>query len=154
MPLSPQISVLIPECGTLPANISGVLHSFSPYYLVRDLPVYQLLEETFLEALVKKGRRRNMLLDISIIFAVLYFILNQIFRFLSFYTGNFYALSYNTKVDEDNTIALLSSGKIDTYTDKHHCLDGRLHKPLRLVLKVSNYFFSAGLVIIKIFYIM
>lgn len=31
-----------------------------------------------------------------------------------FYSGNFYALSYNTKIDEDNSIALLSSGK--TYT--------------------------------------
>lgn len=80
MPLSPQISVLIPECGTLPANISGVLHSFSTYYVVRDLPVHHLLEETFLESLVKKGRRRNMLLYISFIFAFV-LVLNQIVRF-------------------------------------------------------------------------
>jgi len=51
-----QISVLIPECGILPANISNVINSFSPYYLVRNLPVYELVEETFLETLVKKGR--------------------------------------------------------------------------------------------------
>lgn len=81
-----KISVLIPECGTLPANISGVIHSFSTYYLVRDLPVYHLLEETFLESLVKKG--------------------------------NFYALSYNTNIDEENAIALLSSGQLILSLDK------------------------------------
>ncbi|KAK7159093.1 hypothetical protein R3I94_005434 [Phoxinus phoxinus] len=81
-----KISVLIPECGILPANISSVINSFSPYYLVRNLPVYELLEETFLESLVKKG--------------------------------NFYALSYNTKIDEDNSIALLSSGQLILSLDK------------------------------------
>lgn len=81
-----KTSVLIPECGILPANISSAFSSFSPYYLVRDLPVYELLEETFLEALVKKG--------------------------------NFYALSYNTKIDEDNSIALLSSGQLILSLDK------------------------------------
>lgn len=62
---SPQISVLIPECGILPANISSVINSFSPYYLVRNLPVYELLEETFLESMVKKGRRENIQMSIS-----------------------------------------------------------------------------------------
>lgn len=81
-----KISVLIPECGILPANISRVLDSFSPCYLVRDLPVYELLGETFLESLVKKG--------------------------------NFYALSYNTKIDEENSIALLSSGQLILSLDK------------------------------------
>uniref|UniRef100_A0A9R1SFU5 Ribonuclease P/MRP 40 subunit n=2 Tax=Cyprinus carpio TaxID=7962 RepID=A0A9R1SFU5_CYPCA len=81
-----KISVLIPDCEALPANISSAFHSFSSYYLVRELPVYQLLEETFIESHVKKG--------------------------------NFYALSYNTKIDEENTIALLSSVVTLDLTDK------------------------------------
>lgn len=83
MPLSLQISVLIPDCEALPANISSAFHSFSSYYLVRELPVYQLLEETFIESHVKKGRRRNMLLYIYIIFSI-FLLLNQIFRFSVF----------------------------------------------------------------------
>lgn len=74
---SPQISVLIPECGILPANISSVINSFSPYYLVRNLPVYELLEETLLESLVKKGRRENVHMSISSI--LLFLVLNYIF---------------------------------------------------------------------------
>lgn len=55
--LSPQISVLIPECAVLPANISGVISNFSPYYLVRDLPVYELLQEKSYETVLQKGKR-------------------------------------------------------------------------------------------------
>ncbi|XP_051557039.1 ribonuclease P protein subunit p40 [Myxocyprinus asiaticus] len=81
-----KISLLIPECAILPADISRVINNFSPYYLVRDLPVHELLQETFLETVIKKG--------------------------------NFYALSYNTKIDEDNTIALMSSGQLILSLDK------------------------------------
>ncbi|XP_057190277.1 ribonuclease P protein subunit p40 [Triplophysa rosa] len=75
-----KISVLIPECAVLPANISGVISNFSPYYLVRDLPVYELLQDKSHETVVQKG--------------------------------TVYAVSYNTKIDEDNSIALLPSGQL------------------------------------------
>lgn len=81
-----KISVLIPECAILPANIARVINNFSPYYLVRDFPVYKLLQDQIYETVVNKG--------------------------------NVYALSYNTRIDEDNTIALLSSGQLVLSLDK------------------------------------
>ncbi|XP_012683404.2 ribonuclease P protein subunit p40 isoform X2 [Clupea harengus] len=81
-----KVSIVIPECASLPASIAGVINSFNSYYRVRDLPIYKLLEEEFLEKVVKKGQ--------------------------------FYALSYNTRIDEDNTIAFLPSGQLILSVDK------------------------------------
>ncbi|KAL2097400.1 hypothetical protein ACEWY4_006607 [Coilia grayii] len=84
-----KLSMVIPECASLPACIAGVIQTFSSYYRVRDLPVYKFLQEDILQKVVKNG--------------------------------HFYALSYNTRIDEDNTIAFLPSGHLimsvnkDTY---------------------------------------
>lgn len=51
-----QVSILIPECASLPASIGGVINRFNSYYRVRDLPLYKLLEKDFLERVVKNGR--------------------------------------------------------------------------------------------------
>lgn len=51
-----QVSILIPECAFLPASIYGIINTFNSYYRVRDLPLYKLLEEDFLEKVVKKGK--------------------------------------------------------------------------------------------------
>ncbi|TRY53848.1 hypothetical protein DNTS_002800 [Danionella cerebrum] len=75
-----KVSVVIPECGLVPAPISRVISGFSSFYLVRDLPVHELLEQHFLPSTA--GR------------------------------GSFYAISCNTHIDEDNCIALLSSGQL------------------------------------------
>ncbi|XP_028831526.1 ribonuclease P protein subunit p40 isoform X1 [Denticeps clupeoides] len=81
-----KVSVLIPECAVLPATVAGLMDSFGPYYRVRDLPVYKLLEENFLENVLKRG--------------------------------NFYALSYKTRIDEDNTVAFLPTGQLILSVDK------------------------------------
>ncbi|KAJ8277022.1 hypothetical protein GJAV_G00070590 [Gymnothorax javanicus] len=81
-----KVSVLIPECGTIPSGLKNVVSSFSKYYLVKNLPVYKLLEEEFLEKVVKKG--------------------------------GLYALSHQTKIDQDNTFALLPSGQVILSVDK------------------------------------
>lgn len=56
-----QISLLIPECGVLPAEIAKVISNFSSYHLVRDLPVYRFLEEDMLE-IIKKGKVKDCVL--------------------------------------------------------------------------------------------
>ncbi|KAF5906060.1 ribonuclease P protein subunit p40 [Clarias magur] len=107
-----KLSVLIPECGALPAEMAKVLNNFSSYYLVRDLPVYRFLEEDMLE-MIKKG--------------------------------SFYALSYKTRLDEDNVIAffrkkLILSLDKDTYEQLG--LEGKPslynhRKPMRYVVTVD-----------------
>lgn len=56
-----QVSLLIPECGLLPAEIANVINNFSSYYLVRDLPVYRFLEEDMLK-IMKKGKGKDCVL--------------------------------------------------------------------------------------------
>ncbi|XP_063075150.1 ribonuclease P protein subunit p40 [Engraulis encrasicolus] len=81
-----KVSVVIPECASLPASTRTVIDSFSSYYCVRDLPAYKLLEKDILQKVVTKG--------------------------------HFYALSYGTRIDEDNTIAFLPSGHLVMSVDK------------------------------------
>ncbi|KAK1173671.1 ribonuclease P protein subunit p40 [Acipenser oxyrinchus oxyrinchus] len=81
-----RVSVLIPECGALPAGLSTIGSSFGKYYLVKNLPVYEIVEQQFLDLCVKKG--------------------------------SFYALSYNTRIDQDNSAALIPAGKLILSVDK------------------------------------
>ncbi|XP_027019313.2 ribonuclease P protein subunit p40 [Tachysurus fulvidraco] len=107
-----KVSLLIPECGVLPADIAKVISKFSSYYLVRDLPVYRFLEEDMLK-IIKKG--------------------------------TFYSLSYKTRLDEDNIIALSSRKLIlslDKDTYEQLGLEGKPslynhRKPMRFVVTVD-----------------
>ncbi|KAM6963007.1 ribonuclease P protein subunit p40 [Aplochiton taeniatus] len=44
-----QVSLLLPACRTLTSQLSSVINSFHNYYLIRSLPVYELLDKTFLD---------------------------------------------------------------------------------------------------------
>uniref|UniRef100_A0A3Q0R3D1 Ribonuclease P/MRP 40 subunit n=1 Tax=Amphilophus citrinellus TaxID=61819 RepID=A0A3Q0R3D1_AMPCI len=81
-----QVSVLLPECSSAPSHLDSVLNSFSSFYLIRKLPVYELLDRHFLEAAV--------------------------------YHGAVYGLSYRTRIDEDNSIALTPNGHLTLSLDK------------------------------------
>ncbi|XP_035270040.1 ribonuclease P protein subunit p40 [Anguilla anguilla] len=96
-----KVSVLIPECGIIPSGLRSVVSSFSKYYLLKNLPVYKLLEEEFLEKVVKKGC--------------------------------LYALSYKTRIDQDNTFALLPTGQVILSVDKD------TYEELGLEGKASQY---------------
>ncbi|XP_006634444.2 ribonuclease P protein subunit p40 [Lepisosteus oculatus] len=109
-----KVSVLIPECGTLPLGLKSIVNSIAKYYLVKNFPIYKILEEKFLEKQVK--------------------------------AGSLCALSYKTRIDQDNTFALLPTGKLvlsldkDTYEDLG--LEGQPsqynHKvPVRYVITVD-----------------
>lgn len=50
-----QVSVLLPECGPTPSHLDSVLNSFSSFYLIRQLPIYELLDKHFLETAVYQG---------------------------------------------------------------------------------------------------
>ncbi|XP_067853688.1 ribonuclease P protein subunit p40 isoform X1 [Heptranchias perlo] len=81
-----QVSILIPECRALSSAIAAVSRTLGDYYLVKQLPLHEMLEPEFINKFVRKG-------------------------FL-------YALSYNTRIDQDNTIALLPTGKLILSVDK------------------------------------
>ncbi|XP_066043669.1 ribonuclease P protein subunit p40 isoform X1 [Chamaea fasciata] len=81
-----RVSFLIPECGMLPEVLKSTIADIGEYYLVRNLPVHELVTHEFIDAFVKKG--------------------------------SCYALTYQTKIDQDNTAALLPNGKLILSVDK------------------------------------
>ncbi|XP_047415562.1 ribonuclease P protein subunit p40 isoform X1 [Sciurus carolinensis] len=81
-----RVSFLIPECGVLSKELKNLVMETGPYYLVRNLPVHELITQEFINTFVKKG--------------------------------SCYALTYNTNIDEDNTVALLPNGKLILSLDK------------------------------------
>uniref|UniRef100_A0A8C9MF94 Ribonuclease P/MRP subunit p40 n=1 Tax=Serinus canaria TaxID=9135 RepID=A0A8C9MF94_SERCA len=81
-----RVSLLIPECGMLPEVLKSTIADIGEYYLVRNLPIHELVAHEFIDAFVKKG--------------------------------SCYALTYKTKIDQDNTAALLPNGKLILSVDK------------------------------------
>ncbi|XP_025061778.1 ribonuclease P protein subunit p40 isoform X2 [Alligator sinensis] len=81
-----RVSFLIPECGVLPEPLKSVTTDMGEYYLVKNLPLHELVAQEFISAFVK--------------------------------TGSCYALTYNTRIDQDNTAALLPTGKLILSVDK------------------------------------
>ncbi|CAI5677178.1 ribonuclease P protein subunit p40 isoform X1 [Oreochromis niloticus] len=81
-----QVSVLLPECSSAPSHLDSVLNNFSSFYLIKKLPVYELLDRHFLETAV--------------------------------YHGAVFGLSYRTRIDEDNCVALMPNGHLTLSLDK------------------------------------
>uniref|UniRef100_A0A8C9Y489 Ribonuclease P/MRP 40 subunit n=1 Tax=Sander lucioperca TaxID=283035 RepID=A0A8C9Y489_SANLU len=73
-----QVCVLLPECSSAPSHLDSALNTFSSFYLIRKLPLYELLDTHFLETV------RH---------------------------GGVSGLSYRTRLDEDNCVALMPNGK-------------------------------------------
>lgn len=48
--------MLLPECTSAPSHLDEVLNGFSSFYLLRNLPMYELLDRNFLEAAVFQGK--------------------------------------------------------------------------------------------------
>ncbi|KAM8851358.1 ribonuclease P protein subunit p40 [Spinachia spinachia] len=81
-----KVSVLLPECSSAPSHLEAVLNSMNSFYLIRNLPIYELLDKQFLESCVHQGLVSG--------------------------------LSYRTRIDEDNCVALLPSGRLCLSLDK------------------------------------
>ncbi|XP_028986991.1 ribonuclease P protein subunit p40 isoform X2 [Betta splendens] len=81
-----KVSVLLSDCSSAPSHLESLLTSFSHFYLVRNLPLHELLDKQFLETAV--------------------------------YQGNVYGLSYRTRLDEDNCVALMPNGHLVLSLDK------------------------------------
>ncbi|XP_022622086.1 ribonuclease P protein subunit p40 [Seriola dumerili] len=81
-----KVSVLLPECSSAPSHLDSVLNSFSSFYLIRKLPIHELLDKHFLEMAV--------------------------------YQGSAYGVSYRTRIDEDNCVALMPNGRLCLTLDK------------------------------------
>ncbi|KAM6918640.1 ribonuclease P protein subunit p40 [Xenentodon cancila] len=81
-----KVSVLLPDCSSAPYHLDSVLNSFSSFYLIRNLLVYELLNEDFLQSAV--------------------------------YQGSVCGLSYGTRIDEDNCVALTPNGHLTLSLDK------------------------------------
>lgn len=44
-----MVSLLLPECKTLTSQLASAVNSFHNYYLVKSVPLYELLDKTFLD---------------------------------------------------------------------------------------------------------
>ncbi|XP_037537886.1 ribonuclease P protein subunit p40 [Nematolebias whitei] len=96
-----KVSMLLPECSSTPSYLDLVLNSFTRFYLIRKLPVYELLDKDFMQSAV--------------------------------YQGSVYGLSFRTRIDEDNCIALMPNGRLILSLDKDSFeLLGFEGKPSRL----------------------
>lgn len=50
-----KVSVLLPDCSSTPSDLDDVLNSFQSFYLIKNLPVYELLDPDFLKTAVYQG---------------------------------------------------------------------------------------------------
>uniref|UniRef100_A0A8C3QZN8 Ribonuclease P/MRP subunit p40 n=1 Tax=Cyanoderma ruficeps TaxID=181631 RepID=A0A8C3QZN8_9PASS len=98
-----RVSFLIPECGVLPEVVKSTIADIGDYYLVRSLPVHELVTHEFIDAFVKKG--------------------------------SCYALSYKTKIDQDNTAALLPNVITIDLTDAGFQPESKKHNRVLWALK-------------------
>ncbi|XP_013888182.1 ribonuclease P protein subunit p40 [Austrofundulus limnaeus] len=81
-----KVSLLLPGCSSTPSYLDSVLKSFTSFYLIRKLPIYELLDKDFLKRAV--------------------------------YQGAVYGLSFRTRMDEDNCVALMPNGHLVLSLDK------------------------------------
>ncbi|XP_065741721.1 ribonuclease P protein subunit p40 isoform X2 [Phocoena phocoena] len=51
-----RVSFLIPECGILSKELKDLVMDSGPYYLVKDLPLHELIAHEFISTFVKKGK--------------------------------------------------------------------------------------------------
>uniref|UniRef100_G3ND44 Uncharacterized protein n=1 Tax=Gasterosteus aculeatus aculeatus TaxID=481459 RepID=G3ND44_GASAC len=51
-----KVSMLLPECSSTPSHLEAVLNSIDSFYLIRNLPIHELLDKHFLETAVHHGR--------------------------------------------------------------------------------------------------
>ncbi|XP_028297190.1 ribonuclease P protein subunit p40 isoform X1 [Gouania willdenowi] len=104
-----KVSVLLPECSSAPSQLDSVLNSFTSFYLIKNLPVHELLDQHFLQTAV--------------------------------FQGCVYALSYRTRIDEDNCVALMPNGRLLLSLDKDSFeLLGFEGKPSRFNHRVKSRF--------------
>lgn len=50
-----QVSLLLPECSSAPSHLDAALNSFGSFYLIKNLPICELLNKDFLESAVYQG---------------------------------------------------------------------------------------------------
>ncbi|XP_040839967.1 ribonuclease P protein subunit p40 isoform X3 [Ochotona curzoniae] len=50
-----RVSFLIPECALLSQELKSLVTEFGPYYLVKNLPVHELISPEFINTFVKTG---------------------------------------------------------------------------------------------------
>ncbi|XP_044514100.1 ribonuclease P protein subunit p40 isoform X3 [Gracilinanus agilis] len=50
-----RVSFLIPECGILSKELKNLVMEIGPYYLVKNLPLHELITHEFINNFVKKG---------------------------------------------------------------------------------------------------
>ncbi|KAM9321721.1 ribonuclease P protein subunit p40 [Pholidichthys leucotaenia] len=50
-----KVSLLLPECSSTPSHLDSVINGFSSFFLIRNMPIYGLLDKDFLETAVYQG---------------------------------------------------------------------------------------------------
>ncbi|XP_068424418.1 ribonuclease P protein subunit p40 isoform X2 [Clinocottus analis] len=109
-----KVSMLLPDCSSAPSHLEAVFNSINSFYLIRKLPIHELLDIPFLETAVHQGRVSG--------------------------------LSYGTRIDEDNCVALMPNGHLTLSLDKDSFeLLGVEGKPSRFNQRTNNRFVSVDL---------
>lgn len=111
----PQITVVLPDVRSIPAELESALAD-SDHYLVRNISLQALINRSFIEAFVKRGWWcHKMKVKIWIEMSLL---------------GSFYALSFRTRLDTDDCVAVTPIGTLVLHLNKETYqtlgLDGRV----------------------------
>lgn len=132
-----QISIILPDTKAIPETILSLLKD-TDYYQISNLPLTEITKKPFIEAFIKKGK----LLKIFVMFRK---ISNKFFCF----SGQFYGISANTRIDVDNCVCITPTGicylsvnkdtyhrlgiegKVSSFAKKHRNRYGKLKKKLR-----------------------
>lgn len=118
--------MLLPGCESAPSHLDQVLEGFSSFYLIRNLPVHELLDRNFLQAAVFQGNvcphtcttththlrtvvQSTVVLCPPQAWIKTHLVLICVCVCLS---GSVYGLSHRTRIDEDNCVALMPNGEV------------------------------------------
>lgn len=128
-----QLNIVIPDTREVPLSIENIL-SQTDHYIAKDLSLIEFIRKPFIEAFIKRGK--------FIIFAQLdekFYLRNINTNQKILFTGRFYALSVNTRIDVDDCIGISSDGilQLSVTKDVYHYL-GLIGKLSKTAKQYSN----------------
>ncbi|XP_042536267.1 LOW QUALITY PROTEIN: ribonuclease P protein subunit p40 [Dipodomys spectabilis] len=121
-----RVSFLIPECEILPKQLKSLVKETGPNYCVKNLPLQKLNTHEFINTFVRKGLKSLTGAVSELLPLALYHLSQTSMTGVALHCdplncdssllSSCYALTFNTYIDEDNTVGLLPNDQIQ----KHH----------------------------------
>lgn len=92
-----QISVVIPDTNTVPDHITNIFAD-SDHYILHNVRLSELIQRTFVEGFVNKGK--------SLTTELIHLLDPQVKNKFSTESGSFYGMTVDTRIDVDDCVAI------------------------------------------------